>query len=37
LSELEIAAVTGAVAALHFFDPLTGAFGADAASQSVWL
>lgn len=35
LSEPEIAALTGAVAAVHFFDPLTGAFGADVASQSV--
>jgi len=37
LSEPEIAALTGAVAAVHFFDPLTGAFGADVASQSLRL
>jgi len=37
LSEPEIAALTGAVAAVHFFDPVTGAFGADVASQSFWV
>jgi hypothetical protein len=31
LSEPEIAAVTAAVAAQHFFNPITGELGADAA------
>ena len=31
LSEPEIAAVTGLVAAQHFFNPITGAMGADVA------
>jgi alkylhydroperoxidase family enzyme len=31
LSEPEIAAVTAAVAAMHFYDPVTGALGADVA------
>ncbi|HET8713176.1 MAG TPA: hypothetical protein VFM23_05775 [Gemmatimonadales bacterium] len=31
LSEAEIAAVTAVVASKHFYDPVTGAFGADAA------
>ena len=32
LSEPEIAAITAAVAAEHFYNPMTGALGADAAS-----
>lgn len=32
LSEPEIAAVTGAVASQHFFNPITGALGADVAA-----
>lgn len=39
LSEPEIAAVTAAVAASHFFNPITGALGADAEAPwgSFWL
>jgi alkylhydroperoxidase family enzyme len=46
LSEPEIAAVTAAVAARHFFNPITGALGADAtpwgapigsAIRNLWL
>ena len=46
LSEPEIAAVTGAVAAHHFFNPITGALGADvtpwgapvgSALRNFWL
>jgi alkylhydroperoxidase family enzyme len=39
LSEPEIAAVTAAVAATHFFNPITGALGADAEAPwgSFWL
>jgi alkylhydroperoxidase family enzyme len=46
LSEPEIAAVTAAVAAQHFFNPITGELGADAtpwgapigsAIRNLWL
>jgi alkylhydroperoxidase family enzyme len=36
LSESEIAAVTAAVAAVHFFNPITGALGADAEPCAPW-
>lgn len=36
LSEPEIAAVTAAAAAQHFFNPITGALGADAAPATPW-
>lgn len=40
LSEPEVVAVTAAVASHHFFNPITGALGADAApwaNRSFWL
>jgi alkylhydroperoxidase family enzyme len=36
LSEPEIAAVTAVVAAQHFFNPITGALGADVAGAAPW-
>jgi len=37
LDEPEIAAVTAAVAEHHFFNPITGALGADSSIPSLWL
>jgi alkylhydroperoxidase family enzyme len=35
-SEPEIAAITEAVAEMHFFNPITGELGADAEPRSAW-
>jgi alkylhydroperoxidase family enzyme len=37
LSEAEIAAITGAVAAVHFYNPITGTLGIEAPIRSFWL